>query len=107
MTTEEEFIDEVLDLFHTKLKNGGCTKSQTDAVYRVISENLPIFATADEIADHYGKSRDAVHSIIKNRLIEKPKRNGVQQNNSIILAKTSLIIRYIIFSCPSFQWWVF
>lgn len=75
MTTEEEFIDEVLDLFHTKLKNGGCTKSQTDAVYRVISENLPIFATADEIADHYGKSRDAVHSIVKNRLIEKPKRN--------------------------------
>lgn len=77
---EEDFIIEVLDLFKSKLKNNQCTKEQTDAVYRVISENLPIFATADEIANHYGKSRDAVHSVIKNKMFEKPRRNVTLYN---------------------------
>lgn len=72
---EEDFIIEVLDLFKSKLKNKQCTKGQTDSVYRVIVENLDIFATAGEIAEHYGKSRDAVHSVIKNKMFEKPKRN--------------------------------
>jgi len=72
---EEDFIIEVLDLFKSKLKNGNCTKEQTDAVYKVVSENLDIFATADELARHYGKSRDAIHSVIKRRMLEKPRRN--------------------------------
>lgn len=76
----EEFIIEVLDLFKAKLKNGSCTKEQTDAVYKVMSENLDIFATADEIAEHYGKSRDAVHSVIKNKMFSKPKRNVTLYN---------------------------
>lgn len=77
---QEEFIIEVLDLFKSKLKNGKCTKEQTDAVYRVMSENLDVFATADEIAEHYGKSRDAVHSVIKNKMFSKPKRNVTLYN---------------------------
>lgn len=76
----EDFIIEVLDLFKKKMKRGDCTKEQTDAVYRVITENLDIFATADEIADHYGKSRDAVHSVIKNKMFQKPKRNVTLYN---------------------------
>lgn len=76
----EDFIIDVLDLFKSKMKNGQCTKEQTDAVYKVISENLNIFATADEIASHYGKSRDAVHSIIKNKMFEKPRRNVTLYN---------------------------
>lgn len=71
----EDFIIEVLDLFKSKMKRGDCTKEQTDAVYRIIAENLDIFATADEIAGHYGKSRDAVHSVIKNKMFQKPRRN--------------------------------
>lgn len=76
----EDFIIDVLDLLKSKMKNGQCTKEQTDAVYRVISENMDIFATADEIADHYGKSRDAVHSVIKNKMFEKPRRNVTLYN---------------------------
>ena len=77
---EEDFIIEVLELFIKKLKRGDCAKAQTDAVYRVMSENMDLFATADEIAEHYGKSRDAVHSVIKNRMLEKPKRNITMYN---------------------------
>lgn len=80
MEPHEEFVIEVLDLLKSKIKNGNCTKEQTDAIYKVVSENLPIWATADEISDHFGKSRDAVHSVIKNRMFSKPKRNVTLYN---------------------------
>lgn len=72
---QQEFIIDVLDLLKDKFKTGHCTKQQTDAIYRVMSENLDLFATAEELADHYGKSTDAVHSVIKRRMFAKPKRN--------------------------------
>lgn len=77
---EEDFIIEVLDLFKSKIKRGDCTKEQADAAYRAIIENMDISATADEIAEHYGKSRDAVHSVIKNKMFSKPKRNVTLYN---------------------------
>lgn len=80
MTPQEEFSLEVLDLIASKIKNGDCTKEQTDAIYNVTVENLPVWATADEIAKHFGKTKDAVHSIIKNKLISKPKRNVTLYN---------------------------
>lgn len=80
MTEQEEFILEVLDLLAYKVKTGGCTKQQTDAIYNVTSENLPLWATADEMANHFGKSRDAVHSVIKNKVFSKPKRNVTLYN---------------------------
>lgn len=77
---EEDLIIEVLDLFKSKIKQGDCTKEQTDAVYRAIIENMDISATAEEIAEHYGKSRDAVHSVIKNKMFSKPRRNVTLYN---------------------------
>lgn len=77
---EEDLIIEVLDLFKSKIKRGDCTKEQTDAVYRAIIENMDISATAEEIAEHYGKSRDAVHSVIKNKMFSKPRRNVTLYN---------------------------
>ena len=75
MDEKTEFILEVFDLLRNKFKRGDCTKEQTDAIYRVVSQELPIYATADELAEHYGKSREAVHGIIKRKMIPKPKRN--------------------------------
>jgi len=80
MNEQEEFVVEVFELLATKLKTGNCTKEQSDAVYRVASEILPLWATADEIAGHFGKSRDAVHSVIKNKLMTPPKRNVTLYN---------------------------
>ena len=72
---EEDYIIEVLDFLKSKVKNKSCTKEQTDTIYKMISENMDIFATSDELAAHYGKSRDAVHGVIKRRMLEKPRRN--------------------------------
>lgn len=72
---EKEYLIELLDFFKVQLKNDRCTKAQEDALYRAISEVMPISATAEDIAEHFGKSTDAVHSIIKRKMFSKPKRN--------------------------------
>ena len=75
MDEKTEFILEVFDLLANKLKRGDCTKEQTDAIYRVTSQELPIWVTSDELADHYGKTKSAVNGIIKRKMIPKPRRN--------------------------------
>lgn len=75
MEPQEEFIIEVFDLLKSKFKRGDCTKEQTDAIYSVMAENLPIWATSDEISEHFGKSKDAVFSVIKNKMFSKPRKN--------------------------------
>lgn len=72
---EKEYLIELLDLFKIQLKNNGCTKEQEDALYRALSEIMPISAMAEDIAEHFGKSKEAVHSVIKNKMFSKPKRN--------------------------------
>ena len=42
MDEKTEFILEVFDLLRNKFKRGDCTKEQTDAIYRVVSQELPI-----------------------------------------------------------------
>lgn len=71
----DDLIIEVLELFIRKLKRGECTREQVKSAYTAITENMDIFASADELAEMYGKSRDAVHSVIKRRMIQKPRRN--------------------------------
>lgn len=72
---EKEYLIQLLDLFKTQLKNGSCTKEQEDALYHALSEIMPVGATADDIADHFGKTKSAVFSIIKNKMLSKPKKN--------------------------------
>ena len=44
-------------------------------VMKAISENVPLSAELDDIADFYGQSKTAVSSQIKRKLIAKPKKN--------------------------------
>lgn len=49
--------------------------SQVNAAYKAIAENMDVFATADELSEHFGKSKTAVHGVIKRNMTVKPKRN--------------------------------
>lgn len=71
----EEIIIGVLELFVGKLKRHDCPMSQVNAAYKAITENMDVFATADELSEHFGKSRVAVHGVIKRNMTVKPKRN--------------------------------
>lgn len=75
MDEKEQFIIEVFDLLKGKIKNGDCTKQQTDVMYDAALNILDVYATSNELAQHYGKSVEAVHGVIKRRMLEKPKKN--------------------------------
>ena len=38
---------------------------------------MEIYGTIGDFAEFYGKSKDAVNSVIKRRMVQKPKRNVV------------------------------
>ena len=74
----EEITIDVLEFFTEKLKAGDCPLSQLEAVYKAYAENMDVSATADDLARHFGKSKVAVHGVIKRNLTTKPKRNITQ-----------------------------
>ena len=78
---KEEFVEKMLittlRFWIKKVKRGDCTREQELAILNAIDENSRTDATIGELADFYGKSKDAVNSVIKRRYIGKPKRNVV------------------------------
>ena len=77
----EEFVDEMLintlKFWIKKIRRGDCTREQQKAILDAIDSVGEVYGTVDEIAAFYGKSKDAVNSVIKRRYIGKPRRNIV------------------------------
>lgn len=51
--------------------------AEIDSATRALKENMEIDGTISDFANFYGKSKDAVNSVIKRNLLAKPKRNVV------------------------------
>ena len=75
MEEEKDVVLEVLDFIRDQYKRGDCTKRQTDAIYDAALNIVDAYATSDELAKHFGKSVEAVHGVIKRRMLEKLKKN--------------------------------
>ena len=71
----DEILIDALEFFVEKLKSGNCPLSQVEAVYKAYAENMDVTATVEELSKYFGKSRAAVHGVIKRSLTSKPKRN--------------------------------
>lgn len=54
-----------------------CTMQEVKSVTNMLMSNMEIHGTLDDFAEFYGRSKDAVSSVIKRRMIQKPKRNVV------------------------------
>ncbi len=84
----DEFADEIiittLLFWVKKLRRGDCTREQKRAVFEAMQTMGESYATPDELADFFGKSKDAVFSVIKRRYIGKPRRNTVMYSFSQI-----------------------
>ena len=82
----DEFADEIiittLLFWVKKLRRGDCTSEQKRAVFEAMQTVGESYATVDELAGFYGKSKDAVNSVIKRRYIGKPRRNIVMYSFS-------------------------
>ena len=77
----EDFVDKMLittlRFWIKKIKRGECTREQQKAILDAIDSAGEVYGTIDEIAEFYGKSKDAVNSVIKRSYVGKPRRNVV------------------------------
>ena len=73
----KDVLIEILDYYRHKINNNLCTMEEMNSVTKILEENMTISGTIGDFADFYGKSKDAVNSVIKNKLVQKPKRNVV------------------------------
>ena len=68
---------EFIDFVRYKVETDRMTMDDMEAILRTIESNMHIHATIDDLSAFYGKSKDAVNSVIKRRMIQKPLRNVV------------------------------
>lgn len=73
----KEILLEFIDFFRAKVESDSLTLSEMQSVARCFMENLDLYATIDELSEHYNKSKDAVNGIIKRKMIQRPRRNVV------------------------------
>lgn len=85
----EDLVDKILiatlRFWIKKIKRGDCTREQQMAVLNAIEASGEVYGTIDEIADFFGKSKDAVNSVIKRSYVGKPKRNVAMYSFSKML----------------------
>lgn len=77
MIDAKKYLSEMLGYFKYKVDNDQCTLEEIESVAKAISENIVSYGTIQDLSKFYGKSPDAVKSVIKNKMIAKPKRNVV------------------------------
>jgi len=73
----KDLLTEILDYYKYKIENNLCTTEEIESASKVLAENMEVYGTIDDFSKFYGKSKDAVNSVIKRSMLEKPKRNVV------------------------------
>ena len=73
----KQYLSEILGYYKYKVDNNLCTMAEINDASKVLEANLDVYGTIGDIADYFGKSKDAVNGIIKRNVAEKPKRNIV------------------------------
>lgn len=75
--TVDKILSEILGFCKYKVDNHLCTMEEMNSVVSAIENNMEIGATIGDLADFYGKSKDAVNGVINRKFIGKPRRNVV------------------------------
>lgn len=70
----KKLLCEFLGFMKHKIETDGLTLEEQQAMLRLIEDSVPVYATSDDLAGYYGKSRDAIHLIIHRKMLSKPKR---------------------------------
>ena len=73
MDTKKTLL-EILKFYVTRIENDTCTMSEMESAVKALESNMEISGTMDDFAKFYGKSKSAVHGVIKRYMIPKPKR---------------------------------
>ena len=74
MEIVKDLLCEFLDFIKHRIETDSLTLEEQQALLRLLEESIPVYATAEDLAKYYGKSKDAVHLIVHRKLLSKPKR---------------------------------
>lgn len=75
--TSNKILAEILDFYKFKIEHNACTIEEMNDAMKVFEDHMNINGTIGDFSEFYGQSTDAVKSVIKRRMVEKPKRNVV------------------------------
>lgn len=70
-----KMLSEILGYYKQRVDRNLCTMAEMNDALKALESNMEIHGTIQDFADYYGKSKDAVNSVIKRNLIAKPKKN--------------------------------
>ena len=77
----KKLISEFLGFLKYKVEHDGLTLAEEQFFLSFFEDSVQVFATADEIAGYYGKSPEAVRSVISRKMLSKPKRRVLHNFN--------------------------
>lgn len=72
--TMREVLCECLGLIENKIKDGSVTVSDIKSMVETLASSVGVDATVKEVAGFYNTSEVNVRSLIKRRILKKPKR---------------------------------
>ena len=73
----EDFVIEILEFSISKIRAGMCTPKQLGRVAQILSEEMNVEASIEEMAEHFGKSKNNVSNVIHRSYVGKPERKVV------------------------------
>ena len=69
------YLIEMLDYYKQRIVNDSCTMEEINSVAKTLQESMTVFGRIDDLAEFYGKSKEAVNGQIKRKMLTKPKKN--------------------------------
>ena len=74
MTMIKQVILDILDFIRWQVINDRCTPEQLRSIHASLVEKITVEATAEDIADYFGKSKENVRNVLSRTPMPRPKR---------------------------------
>lgn len=73
----ENFVIEILEFSISKIRAGKCSPKELGRVAQILSEEMNVEASIEEMAEHFGRSKNNVSNVIHRSYVGKPERKVV------------------------------
>jgi hypothetical protein len=73
----ENFVIEILEFAISKIRAGKCSPKELGRVAQILSEEMNVEASIEDMAEHFGRSKNNVSNVIHRSYVGKPERKVV------------------------------
>lgn len=70
----KQVIIDILDYLKWEVANDRCTPDQLQSIHDALSGKLSVEATADDLAEYFGKRKENVRNVLSRSPMPRPKR---------------------------------